>query len=125
MREIPQHRLDQANVSLSPEDARKELDKRFFQHALGYQFTVGIGLTRVDSEFLHTEATVPAVELLRSQRFAGPLEEFHRAHEHYRQGRYKESMNAALNAVESTLKAICDRRKWKYSEGRLPPNWLS
>ncbi len=38
------------------------------------------------------------------------------AHEHYRHGRVKECLNECLKALESTLKAICDARKWKHEQ---------
>lgn len=117
MRELTRAERQHSQISMQPDEAIAELNKRFEQHSLGYRFTPGVGLMRVDSEFIHTEVVQPAIELLRGRAYRGPLEEFHRAHEHYRQGRYKESMNAALNAFESTMKAICDKRKWKYSEG--------
>jgi hypothetical protein len=41
-----------------------------------------------------------------------------RAHKHYREGKYKEAINEALKAFESTMKAICDHRKWKYDKNK-------
>lgn len=39
------------------------------------------------------------------------------AHAHYRAGEYKDCVADALNAFESTMKAICDIKKWSYSKG--------
>ncbi len=36
------------------------------------------------------------------------------AHEHYRKGKMKEAISDALNAFESTMKAICDENGWNY-----------
>lgn len=44
----------------------------------------------------------------------GPLTEFNRGHEHYCHGRYEAAVNDAENAVESTIKALCDKRGWGY-----------
>ena len=55
------------------------------------------------------------MRLLHEEGFEGPLEEFMSAHEHYRKGETKDANVDALNALESTLKAICDKRKWKRS----------
>ncbi len=97
----------------SPHDAVQELNSRFREHGVGYQFESS-EIIRVDSEFLHSEAVKPALNLLNDEGFAGANEEFLRAHEHYRHGRNKESLNEALKAFESTMKTICDRRGWAY-----------
>lgn len=94
------------------EDAIAELNGRFKEHGVGYRYEDGI-LVRIDSELLHSEVTVPAVRLLREEGFEGPLQEFMSAHDHYRKGETKDANVDALNALESTLKTICDKRKWK------------
>ena len=51
----------------------------------------------------------------RPRRGTGGREaEFLNAHEHYRRGDYPEAIGEALKAFESTMKAICDNRKWPY-----------
>ena len=104
---------DQCRISQDPDGAIDELNHRFREHSLGYQF-VGGDLVRVDSQLLHQEAVKPAISLLAQEGFEGPNEEFMKAHEHYRHGRYEESISDALKAFESTMKAICDARKWAY-----------
>jgi hypothetical protein len=94
-------------------EAIDELNARFRQHGIGYQF-VGGQLARVDSDYLHSEAVEPAVVILRDARFDGALQEFLGAHKHYREGRNKEAINEALKAFESTMKTIADRRHWRY-----------
>lgn len=97
-----------------PAQATEELNARFAQHSLGYQFVEG-QLIRLDSEHVHAEVVAPALALLRSAQFAGAEQEYQSAHEHYRHGRHKEAMNDALKAFESTLKTICDERGWTYA----------
>jgi len=58
-----------------------------------------------------------AIALLHDAAFVGPNAEFLAAHEHYRKGRYKEAIADSLKALESTLKAICDARRWSYPSG--------
>jgi hypothetical protein len=99
-----------------PDDAIDELNRRFLEHSIGYEF-IGGELIRKDSQFLHAEAVRPAVQLLADGKFHGASEEFLRAHEHYRHGRHEEAMQDALKAFESTLKTICDLRKWPYQPG--------
>ena len=96
--------------------AIEELNQRFRENGVGYQYEDG-ELMRVDSDLLHSEVVKPALTLLRTKRYAGPREEFLRAHEHYRQGRHEEALTEALKAFESTMKAICDSKKWSYDKG--------
>ncbi len=95
------------------DDAIEELNLRFREHGVGYQFE-GNRLIRIDSQFIHAEAVKPALGLLAEAGFEGAREEFTKAHEHYRHDRYKEAVAEALKAFESTMKSICDARKWPY-----------
>ena len=98
----------------TPQDAAEELNHRFREHGIGYQFTGG-KIISVESLYLHTETVEPAVSLLHVAGFDGPLQEFMLAHEHYRKGNYKDAIVGAENAFESSMKTICDRRSWDYS----------
>lgn len=98
----------------TPQEAIAELNARFLEHGVGYSYEDGV-LVRKDSEFLHSEVVRPALGLLRDGRYSGAHEEFLKAHEHYRHRRYKECLNECLKALESTLKTICDRKRWKYA----------
>ncbi|QDG56530.1 STM4504/CBY_0614 family protein [Pseudomonas sp. NIBRBAC000502773] len=91
-----------------------ELNQRFKEHAVGYQFVNGEVL-RVDSQLLHAEVVKPALRLLESKFYAGPQEEFLRAHEHYRHGNSKEALNECLKSFESLMKAVCVKRGWALS----------
>ena len=97
----------------TPDDAIAELNERFHEHGIGYEF-MGGELVRKDSQFIHTEAVRPALQLLCDDKFSGANEEFLRAHEHYRHDRHKEAIQEALKAFESTLKTICDLHGWNY-----------
>ena len=96
------------------DDRIKELNQRFKEHGVGYQFTNG-QIIRIDSEFTHTEIVKPALRLLGQKQYAGAQQEFLKAHEHYRKGNAKEALNECLKAFESVMKAICDKRGWSYS----------
>jgi hypothetical protein len=63
------------------------------------------------------QATVPALRLLADPRFKGADDEFRAAHNHYKAGEYKDCAVDALNALESTMKAICDIKGWTYQRG--------
>lgn len=101
------------NPAITPQEAFEELNKRFKEHGVGYQFESG-EIIRVDSEFLHAEAIKPALVALRGDGFDGANDEFLAAHEHYRHGRYKACLNDALKAFESTMKAICTLQGWTF-----------
>jgi hypothetical protein len=103
-----QNRVD---VDSMADEAVTDLNVRFKEHGVGYQFESG-QIIRVDSQFIHNEAVKPALHVLRDKNFEGANEEFLKAHEHYRHGRYKESLVEALKAFESTMKIICSLRGW-------------
>ena len=105
--------LNRHNSSELIEDAINELNNRFKEHGIGFQF-VENEIIRIDSELLHTEAVKPALKLLNQKNYQGTQEEFLSAYEHYRHGKNKESLNDCLKAFESTMKAICDKHKWQY-----------
>jgi hypothetical protein len=98
-----------------PDVAIAELNERFREHGIGYEY-VGEQVVRIDSTLIHAEAVRPALQLLAGAGagFAGPLEEFLKAHEHYRDGNAKDAVAWALKAFESTLKSICTERNWPF-----------
>lgn len=104
-------------VQQHPDDAIANLNERFREHGVGYQYAHG-QIIRVDSQYVHAEAVKPALTLLSDPAFSGPQDEFLRAHKHYREGQYKESINEALKAFESTMKTICTERGWTYDKNK-------
>jgi hypothetical protein len=105
--------LSDAQITQEPGDAIEELNERFREHGIGYQYTGGI-LVRLDSQFAHAEVVKPALALMNAAGFDGPADEFIRAFGHYRHGRYKEAIAEALKSFESTMKAICAAREWAH-----------
>jgi hypothetical protein len=99
-------------ISQHPDDAIAELNHRFLEHGIGYQFAGKV--IRADSTFSHAEVIKPALELLSDNRFQNAETEFLRAHEAYRKGRYSDSLNESLKAFESTLKIICHVNGWAF-----------
>lgn len=95
------------------DNAILELNGRFKEHGIGFQYTDG-EIIRIDSELIHSEAVKPALRLLNSNNYTGAQQEFLSAYEHYRHGKNKESLNDCLKSFESVMKAICDKRKWQY-----------
>ncbi|PWT79037.1 MAG: hypothetical protein C5B59_00565 [Bacteroidetes bacterium] len=95
------------------ENAVAELNARFRERGIGYQYESG-EIMRVDSQLIHAEVVKPALALLTAKEYAGANAEFLKAFEHYRKGDTKECLNECLKAFESTMKAICTKRKWAF-----------
>ena len=112
--DLPDHAAH-PGVRMAPEEAIEELNHRFKEHCVGYQFEGG-EIVRMDSQYVHSEVMKPAISLLNTAGFDGALEEFLDAHKHYRKGEMKEAISNALKAFESTMKAICDANGWSYKE---------
>ena len=103
-------------IKLTADAAIDELNERFRRAGVGYQFEDG-RIFRVDSELMHREVVRPVLRYLHEPGFEGPRDEFLQAHAHYRSGETKDAITDANNAFESTLKAICDQRRWQYNRG--------
>ena len=111
---IDQHQFKQySDPEINPTDALEELNQRFKQHGIGYQFESGT-LIRIDTQLIHNEIIKPALQLLSSKAYKGANEEFLKAHEHYKHDRYQECLVDALKALESVIKSICDSKGWAY-----------
>lgn len=104
--------LQAAQITQTADKAIEELNHRFREHGIGYQYVEG-KIVRVDSEFVHADIVKPALSLLHEEGFDGPAEEFINAFDHYRHDRYKEAVAEASKSFESTMKAICKARSWK------------
>ena len=105
--------MDRYDSNIRPEEAIAELNHRFQEHGVGYQFESG-QIIRIDSQWIHSEVVKPALSMLSDPMYEGANDEFLTAHEHYRKGRYKACMNECYKAFESCIKAICDTRGWHY-----------
>ena len=103
-------------IKMTADAAIDELNERFRRAGVGYQFEDG-RIFRVDSELIHREVVRPVLRYLHRPGFEGPRDEFLQAHAHYRSGETKDAITDANNAFESTLKAICDQRRWQYGRG--------
>ena len=101
-------------VTRKPDDAIEELNARFKESGIGYQFEGG-ELMRIDSQIIHSEAVKPVLHLLgKDEKYTGANDEFLSAHEHYRHERYKECLNDCLKSFESLMKAIHEKHSWLY-----------
>lgn len=103
-------------VKQSPDDAIEELNIRFKEAGLGYQFESG-ELVKVDSQFIHSDVVKPTLQILgKNKSYNGANDEFLSAHEHYRHQRYKECLNDCLKSFESLMKAIHKKHSWQFND---------
>jgi hypothetical protein len=101
--------------NLTTNAAIEELNIRFTQNGVGYQFESG-KIIRIDSTIIHKEVVKPVLNFLNFHEYKGANEEFLKAHEHYKAQRYKECLNECLKSFESVMKIICGKRKWSYDQ---------
>lgn len=121
------------------ETFQRDINKAFFYEAAGYRLE-GNEVIRLDSLFIHAQAVKPAIRLLSGANWQGAADEFFEAHDHFRHGRKEEANVAALKSIESTMKIICDMKRWEYDsksasfknllevcfdKGLIPPFWKS
>ncbi len=107
---IPSERSD-SNIIQSPDDAIEELNYRFRENSVGYQYVKG-KIIKANSQYIQAEVVRPTISLLSDVKFKGAEEEFLKAHEHYRKGRNKEAIAEANKAFESTMRSICSAKSW-------------
>lgn len=98
------------------ESSIEELNFRFKESGIGYE-CANYQMMRIDSQLIHSEVVKPAISLLSEPGFEGAHDEFLVAHEHFRHRRYKEALNEALKAFESTIKVIAGARSWQIKKG--------
>jgi hypothetical protein len=103
------------HVEASPDEAIEELNQRFKENAIGFQYEQG-DIIRVDSTYVHSEIVKPALSLLWNTKFDGANEEYLKAHDHYRHGRNKECLTECLKAFESSMKIICKEKGWALNQ---------
>ncbi|GCE90869.1 hypothetical protein MSKU15_2470 [Komagataeibacter diospyri] len=103
--------------SMRREHAKLELNARFQEAEIGYQFENG-KIIRIDSQEIHKEIIKPVLNLLSNPIFDFVNKEYRVAHERYRNGEVKDCILACGRSFESMIKCICDNKKWTdYEKG--------
>ncbi len=104
----------------------EEINIRFRENAVGYQLdSASLTIIRVDSQFVHSEVVKPTLTLLNADpAYAGALDEFMLAHEHYRHQNFKDAILNCGKSFESMLKAIHEKRGWTYDKNKDTANKL-
>ncbi len=113
IRHFDGHEQQECGIAVSADDAIAELNERFRRAGVGYRFECG-KIIRIDSELIHAEVVKPALRFLQHKGFEGPRDEFLQAFDHFRAREHRDAITDANNAFESTLKAICAKRRWQF-----------
>ena len=100
-------------LTLSADDAISELNGRFKENGIGYEYLSG-KIIRIDNQITHENAIKPALYLISESLFAGANQEFLKAYDEYKSGNFKNSLVEALKSFESVLKTICSKRGWEF-----------
>lgn len=117
VRQVPPRKKPQLDMNEMADKAIEELNYRFRQHNLGYEFVNG-EIIRIDNKMIHQEIVKPALRLLYEEGFDGAEEEFRKAFEYRRKGDNKNAILEAGKAFESTMKAICDKKSYTYDKAK-------
>lgn len=112
----PQYRFD-LDTNKMVDAAINELNYRFRQHNLGYEFVNG-EIIRIDNKVMHQEVVKPALRLLYEEGFDGAEEEFRKAFEYRRKGDNRNAILEAGKSFESTMKTICDKKGYTYDKAK-------
>ncbi len=112
----PQYKYD-LDTNALVDKAIEELNYRFKQHNLGYEFVNG-EVIRIDNKMLHQEVIKPALRLLYEEGFDGAEEEFRKAFEYRRKGDNKNAILESGKSFESTMKTICDKKSYTYDKAK-------
>lgn len=105
----------QQQLTYLPEQAVKDLNVRFLENGIGYQFEQG-QIIRIDNQLLHKDVILSTLHFLSYVAFKNANDEFLSAHQHFRHQRTKECLNDCLKSLETTLKIICDENNWQYTK---------
>lgn len=105
-------------MSHTPEqvtDAIDELNARFKQHSLGYEFING-ELIKKTNEIMHVNVVKPALGLLHDRVFEGAEQEYLKAYDCFKKCDNKNAILEATKSFESVMKTICKKNNYTYDE---------
>lgn len=102
---------------IKPNEAILEINKRFVEAGVGFKYENGYVL-KFQSDLLHQETVINLLKLLTKKDQIHINNEFMLANEHFRHGRYSESISESLKAFESSLKYACEKKGFKYDKNK-------
>ena len=95
----------------------EELNYRFMQHSLGYEFIDGKLIVKTN-EVIHQNIIKPTLYLLNNKKFRGAEQEYLQAFDFYKQGKNKDAILNAIKSFESVLKTICSEMNYTYDKDK-------
>lgn len=105
------------DVDQGRSSATRELNHRFRENGLGYEFDVGsMRLLSKDNEFVHQEAVRPTLELLSDSKFSTANKEYLEAFSDFKDGKFGDCVTKCCAAFESVMKIVCNEKGWQYDE---------
>ncbi|HIC8839564.1 MULTISPECIES: STM4504/CBY_0614 family protein [Aeromonas] len=124
--EAVKNAVERGMIQFDIQNAIEEINIRFRENSVGYQLdSDSLTIIRVDSQFVHSEVVKPTLTLLNADpAYAGALDEFMLAHEHYRHQNFKDAILNCGKSFESMLKAIHEKRGWAYDKHQDTANKL-
>lgn len=105
------------DVDTAVGDAIMELNYRFKQHNLGYEF-INSQIITIDSTLLHETSVKPTLRLLFEEGFEGAEAEIREAYEKRRKDDNKNAILEEGKAFESTMKIICEKQGYTYDKAK-------
>lgn len=93
----------------------EDINKRFLENGIGYQLEKG-KIIRVDNNFIHSNTTKKALNLIADSLFNTVNSEYLEAHEHYKNSRFDDALVHAEKAFESCMKIICHNLGYTYNQ---------
>lgn len=92
-----------------------DINEIFKIDKIGYEI-VNERFIQKDSEFLHEQVIKTTINLLYTNDFKGPLEEFQKALDHYMRREYKDTIQEANKSFESTIKSVLIKRNISFNQ---------
>ena len=94
-------------------EIEKIINIRFKESFVGYNIVNG-EIIRIDSEATFKEIIEPTINLTANKLFENVNIEYIEAIKSYQKGDNKNCLIKCSNSFESTLKIICDEKRWEY-----------
>lgn len=111
-------RADQYDFRHKRDDVIRELNHRFRENGVGYQFdTDAQRLIPIDSLITHQEIVRPALKLLAGPQYASANQEYLEAFDDYKKADYDDCLTKCCSCFESVMKVVCDAKGWPYQQG--------
>lgn len=106
-----------ASRAIHKADLLSLVNNLFRKNGVGFRFEDNAKrVLRVDSEYLYTNTTGPAISLLSGAEFVNANREFESANSHYLKSEYDDCLLDAGRCFESVIKIICEQSGWSFPE---------